>query len=151
MKCYDPNGPVVIVTGSRKQRLTLAQEDILIRLLKFLRPSVLFHGGAHGVDASAGAVAEDFCSLPVERFPADWGVGHHAGPMRNREMAERAARCRAGAYCIAFPGHTGTQSMVKESRRSQLSVIDLRPSNASAGQMSFGASLDERTADGDGT
>ena len=87
---------------------------------------VLLHGGARGADAAIARAAHQlgWCSLvmPVEW----WRHGRAAGPIRNRELLERAiARAVlhtspgsiASVLVVAFPGGAGTASLVQQARR----------------------------------
>jgi len=50
----------------------------------------IFSGGADGTDLLGEQYAADR-GYPIKKFPADWGLhGKAAGPIRNRQMAERA-------------------------------------------------------------
>ena len=59
----------------------------------------------------------------IETFPADWvKYGRPAGPIRNRQMAERAAEFLPSAQLIAFWDRKspGTASMIAEAKRAGL-------------------------------
>jgi|SRR6185369_7125658 len=54
-----------------------------------LKPEVIIHGAARGVDTLAQLYAEKH-GIPVVQFPANWDkYGLEAGPIRNCLMAER--------------------------------------------------------------
>lgn len=75
------------------------------------RPALVLSGGASGTDAAGEQWAED-CRIEVERHLPDWDKhGRSAGPIRNREMAQR---CTAVALA---PGGRGTASMRSEAHR----------------------------------
>ena len=87
------------------------------------RVQVLFHGAARGAD-QAIAAASDQLGWPQIACPALWQQhGRSAGPIRNRQMLERAlallTSLPAGAslQVIAFPGGCGTASLVAQARR----------------------------------
>jgi len=73
----------VMVTGSRSWR----DIDAVAETLSFLtRDDTLIHGGCHGADEIAGAVARDL-GATIEVWPADWArYGRAAGPKRNIAM-----------------------------------------------------------------
>jgi len=87
---------------------------------------LLLHGGARGADAAIGRAAHQlgWASLVM---PAQWQRhGRAAGPIRNRELLEQAiARAeahsspgyQASLLVVAFPGGTGTASLVQQARR----------------------------------
>jgi predicted Rossmann-fold nucleotide-binding protein len=113
---------------------------------------LLLHGGARGADAAIGRAAHQlgWASLVM---PAQWQRhGRAAGPIRNRELLEQAiARAeahsspgyQASVLVVAFPGGTGTASLVQQARRMAsrspvpISVAEVR---ASAGLMATPAS-----------
>ena len=87
---------------------------------------LVLHGGARGADAAIGRAAQQLgCSSLV--MPAQWQRhGRAAGPIRNRELLEQAIaravahsspRCQVSVLVVAFPGGTGTASLVREARR----------------------------------
>lgn len=110
---------------------------------------LLLHGGARGADAAIGRAAHQlgWASLVM---PAQWQRhGRAAGPIRNRELLEQAiARAeahsspgyQASVLVVAFPGGTGTASLVQQARRMAsrspvpISVAEVR---ASAGLMAI--------------
>ena len=112
---------------------------------------LLLHGGARGADAAIGRAAHQlgWASLVM---PAQWQRhGRAAGPIRNRELLEQAiARAeahsspgyQASVLVVAFPGGTGTASLVQQARRMAsrspvpISVAEVR---ASAGLMAISA------------
>ena len=87
---------------------------------------LVLHGGARGADAAIGRAAQQlgWSSLVM---PAQWQLhGRAAGPIRNRELLEQAvARAeahsspgyQASVLVVAFPGGTGTASLVQQARR----------------------------------
>jgi len=112
---------------------------------------LLLHGGARGADAAIGRAAQQlgWASLVM---PAQWQRhGRAAGPIRNRELLEQAiARAeahsspgyQASVLVVAFPGGTGTASLVQQARRMAsrspvpISVAEVR---ASAGLLAIPA------------
>ena len=103
---------------------------------------LLLHGGARGADAAIGRAAHQlgWSSLVM---PAHWQRhGRAAGPIRNRELLERAiARAEAhtspgfsvSVLVVAFPGGVGTASLVQQARRMSsrspvpIAVVEVRP------------------------
>ena len=94
----------------------------------------LFQGGARGADRAIDAAAHRLGWL-VEVIPADWRrYGRGAGPIRNRQLLSRACEqasahpllAPAGVLVIAFPGHSGTASLIAQAEhlkdRSPLSI-----------------------------
>jgi hypothetical protein len=112
---------VVLVTGGRHY----ADRSAVAAALREARPDTVMHGGATGADA----LARDWCVANGRHhiaYPADWGrLGNAAGPVRNREMAERLAALRADGcevLVLAFPGGDGTAGMIREATRRGLPV-----------------------------
>jgi hypothetical protein len=62
-------------------------------------------GEARGADDFGKRWAESK-GIPVASFPADWGRGRAAGPIRNQQMADNADAL------VAFPGGRGTENMI---------------------------------------
>lgn len=85
---------------------------------------LVVEGGARGVDNLALMWARDN-GVEVKTFPADWSVlGAKAGPIRNRKMADFAARYPAGGRLLAlWDGKSrGTASMISEATKAGLEV-----------------------------
>lgn len=87
--------------------------EALFRLLPHA-PEVLIHGGAKGVDTSAGAWAS-FMRVPVDKYPvlpSDWTkLGRAAGPIRNQKMLDKGKP----SIVVAFRDRptSGTTGMLK--------------------------------------
>lgn len=81
-----------MITGCR----TWANHFIIRRALSELpRQTTLIHGGCRGADMIADEAARSL-GLSVEIFLADWEkLGKKAGPIRNRQMAEKCSRAIA--------------------------------------------------------
>jgi len=119
---------LVIAAGGGRD-LAWPQQRIAAELLARTggRPvHLLLHGGARGADAAIGRAAQQlgWASLVM---PAQWQLhGRAAGPIRNRDLLEQAiARAeahsspgyQASVLVVAFPGGTGTASLVQQARR----------------------------------
>lgn len=115
---------VVIVCGGRDYKPTGADTKILLTLLRYLCADLVMHGGALGVDSWAGDVAQR-ANFPIEVMTPDYGLyeSRRAPLVRNTQMAQAA---RPDGVCIAFPGGTGTDHMVRMARQNSLRIIDLR-------------------------
>ncbi|MDQ7906869.1 bifunctional DNA primase/polymerase [Phytohabitans sp. ZYX-F-186] len=107
----------VLVTGSR----TWPRPGDITTALDELHEQ---HGGrliiVHGAcPRGADAIADAWCRrrrVNVERWPADWSIGNHAGHVRNAAMVATAP-----ALCLAFihdrsPGATGCAMLAKEAK-----------------------------------
>jgi predicted Rossmann-fold nucleotide-binding protein len=106
---------------------------------------VLLHGGARGADAAIARAAHQL-GWSALVMPAEWRRhGRAAGPIRNREILELAvARAEAhtspgvstSVLVVAFPGGSGTASLVREARRMAsrspvpIAVVEVSPSAA---------------------
>ncbi len=89
-------------------------------LLDDLRLSIpitrVVSGCASGAD-SEGVRWALRSAIPIKQFPAKWTThGKAAGPMRNSEMSNYAEAC------IAFPGGSGTEDMVRKAIAKGLKV-----------------------------
>lgn len=108
----------VIVCGGRDYVLSLNDRAWLSEKLRELGATEVVSGGATGADAGGEAVAQ-IIGIPVAKFSANWkDYGKRAGPMRNREMANYADAV------IAFPGGSGTDSMLWLAAQKGLKVIE---------------------------
>lgn len=106
---------------------------------------LLLHGGARGADAAIARAAHQL-GWSALVMPAKWRRhGRAAGPIRNRELLELAVT-RAEAHTspgvstsvlvVAFPGGSGTASLVHQARRMAsrspvpIAVMEVSPSAA---------------------
>lgn len=82
------------------------------------KPSLIISGGAKGVDTLGEQWAEAN-DIPVEKYHANWKqFGRAAGPIRNRDMAEKA-----DALIAIWDGKSkGTKSMIDLATNSGLPV-----------------------------
>ena len=90
----------VIIAGSRDftdyDVLKEKVDRILSRKIREEKEIVILSGCARGADTLAIQYALEK-GYTVERYPADWSIGKHAGYIRNIEMANHANAL------IAFP------------------------------------------------
>ncbi len=123
-----PSRSLVIVAGGGRDLVWPHQRfaaELLARSSG--RPvHLLLHGGARGADQSIARAAQQlgWSSLVM---PAQWQQhGRAAGPIRNRQLLEQAiARALAhgtpglpvSVLVVAFPGGSGTASLVHQARR----------------------------------
>jgi hypothetical protein len=74
----------------------------------------------------------------VEMIPAEWGrYGRAAGPLRNglllRRALEVAAPSQATVLVVAFPGASGTASLVRQARHliaadgEPIALVEIQP------------------------
>ena len=123
-----PARSLVIAAGGGRD-LAWPQQRIAAELLARTggRPvHLLLHGGARGADAAIGRASQQL-GWSALVMPAQWQLhGRAAGPIRNRELLEQAiARAeahsspgyQASVLVVAFPGGTGTASLVQQARR----------------------------------
>lgn len=121
---------VIVAGGGRDLAWPLDQVRSALLLCSDSRPvRQLFHGAARGAD-QAIAIAAQQLGWPVAALPADWQRhGPAAGPIRNRQLLDRAQRLvqshstpgqPLAVLVIAFPGGPGTASLVQLARRRSL-------------------------------
>lgn len=81
----------LIIAGSRDIMVTSSFISALMDYYNIRRRvSAVLNGGAYGIDYCGGKWAADN-SIPMELYNADWRLyGKQAGPVRNKQMAERA-------------------------------------------------------------
>lgn len=112
--------PVILVCGGREYSDASKMDEILSQIP---RPFVVRHGAARGADTLAGLWAAH-AGIPVEPYPAPWRLyeakagKNIAGVIRNAAMI-RGPRI---ARCIAFPGGSGTESMVRLCEKAAIPV-----------------------------
>ena len=85
----------------------------------------IISGAANGADRLGEAFAKKY-GIPVKRFPARWGkYGKSAGYIRNRIMAEYAAKSDELGVLIAFwDGKSrGTKMMIDLANKNNLKVF----------------------------
>ena len=100
---------------------------------------LVLHGGARGADRAIAAASQRL-GWPVEAIPAQWArYGLAAGPVRNGQLLCRAIEAASAhtrttptaVLVIAFPGHSGTASLLAQAHRWQgrtplpLEILDL--------------------------
>ena len=123
-----PSHSLVIAAGGGRD-LAWPQQRVAAELLARSGGRLvhlLLHGGARGADAAIGRAAQQL-GWSALVMPAQWQLhGRAAGPIRNRELLEQAiARAeahsspgyQASVLVVAFPGGTGTASLVQQARR----------------------------------
>ena len=123
-----PSHSLVIAAGGGRD-LAWPQQRVAAELLARSGGRLVhlvLHGGARGADAAIGRAAQQL-GWSALVMPAQWQLhGRAAGPIRNRELLEQAiARAeahsspgyQASVLVVAFPGGTGTASLVQQARR----------------------------------
>lgn len=111
---------IVLVTGGRKYFDKWTVWTTLSCLHAQRRITHLIHGAASGADTLADAWAEDHGVQPVA-CRALWDVlGNGAGRRRNFAMSQLRPDC-----VVAFPGGTGTASMLEIAREAGIEVREV--------------------------
>ncbi len=135
----DESAPLVIVAGGGRD-LDWPLDRIAAGLVQATagRPvALLLHGGARGADR----LIEQACrslAWPVEVIAAEWGrYGRAAGPLRNGRLLRRALEVatptQASVLVIAFPGASGTASLVRQTRHliaadgEPIALVEIQP------------------------
>ena len=115
----------VIVAGSRKfNNVDLFGNTMHDLLLGYDTDELeIVSGGCSGADRMGEEYAEEW-GIKCTIFPADWNkYGNAAGPIRNEEMAEYAAKADYGML-IAFPmdESRGTRDMIRRAKAAGLDI-----------------------------
>ena len=133
------SAPLVIVAGGGRA-LDWPGDQIAASLLRATagRPvALLIHGGARGADRLIEQAARSL-AWPVEVIAAEWGrYGRAAGPLRNglllRRALEQAIPAQASVLVVAFPGASGTASLVRQARHliaadgEPIALVEIKP------------------------
>lgn len=111
----------VLVCGGRYYRKPSVIAEVLGALHAEVPITRLIHGGAAGADTLGGMWATAL-GIPVDVYKADWHKhGRAAGPKRNTRMLVEGEP----HLVVAFPGHEGTDNMVKQSYAKQKKTGEL--------------------------
>lgn len=112
----------VIVCGGRSYLDKECVYRTLSELHRQMPITILMHGDAMGVDYWGKRWARMRKSHVKEAaFPADWERhGRAAGPLRNQEMLDAGPD-----LVVAFPGHRGTEDMVRRAKKVGVRVIEV--------------------------
>lgn len=122
---------VLIITGDRHAK-GREWDEVILTIMQAVNPTIIFHGGARGIDTIAGDIARAI-DIPVEIFPAQWDRhGNAAGPIRNRVMIDRAMSLKRdhgyGVAVVAFhndlKNSRGTRDMAKQATGRDLLVLN---------------------------
>lgn len=117
----------VIIAGSRQY----TNYDTVLHAMTELAGNIpknnleIVSGHASGVD-SLGEMFARRNHIRLKLFPADWNkYGKKAGPLRNREMAEYASRCK-GILLLIWDGTSrGSASMKREALAKNLTIKEV--------------------------
>jgi hypothetical protein len=133
------SAPLVIVAGGgRALDWPADRVAAALRQASAVRPvALLLHGGARGADRLIEQAAHSL-AWPVEVIAAEWGrYGRAAGPLRNglllRRALDVAAPAQASVLVVAFPGASGTASLVRQARHliaadgEPIALIEIQP------------------------
>ena len=135
----DHSAPLVIVAGGGRD-LDWPLDRIgaaLVRATASKPVALLLHGGARGADRLIEQAARSL-AWPVEVIPAEWGLyGRAAGPLRNglllRRALEVATSAQVSVLVVAFPGASGTASLVRQARHliaadgEPIALVEIQP------------------------
>ena len=115
----------IIIAGSRKFNNYEKLSSTINKIISTIKDEdiEIISGGCTGADALADKYAWKN-EIRFSVFPADWTTyGKAAGPIRNRQMAEYAAKADRGIL-IAFPiGESrGTRNMINVAKKYGLEV-----------------------------
>ena len=121
---------VIVAGGGRDLAWPLDQVRSALLQPVAARPVLqLIHGAARGADQLIASAADQL-GWPVTAIAADWQRhGRRAGPIRNRQLLDRAQQLAAAfstprqpvaVLVIAFPGGPGTASLLQQAQRRSL-------------------------------
>ena len=121
---------VIVAGGGRDLAWPLNQVRSALLQPIAARPVLqLLHGAARGADQLIASAADQL-GWPVTAIAADWQRhGRRAGPIRNRQLLDRAQQLAAAfstprqpvaVLVITFPGGAGTASLLQQAQRRSL-------------------------------
>ena len=117
----------IIIAGSRKfndyKKMLTVLDDLGIHLINSIDPVEIISGHAPGADSLGERFAKAY-KYPLKLFPADWEkYGKSAGPIRNEQMAEYAAKADRGILIAFSIGESfGTRSMIRLAKQYGLEI-----------------------------
>lgn len=113
----------IIVAGSRHFTDYSMVENVLLDYLKDNPGGIeIISGTAKGADLLGERFASTY-GYPIARFPANWTrYGKSAGPIRNKEMAEYAAKEHGVLFAFWNGESRGTKSMIDIARQHGLEI-----------------------------
>lgn len=85
-------------------------------------------GGCRGVDTLAEKFAKEF-GYKFTEFPADWSVGKRAGYLRNKQMAEYAAKENGMLVAFWDMKSRGTKLMIELAKKYKLQIYVINTEN----------------------
>ena len=109
----------VLVTGGRN----FCDFRLVYKILDFIKPKCIIHGGASGADSLADRYAREL-KIPLIVYPAQWnlykrpGRKNPAGFIRNQQMIDEGKP----TLLVVFPGGSGTQDMVKRAKINSIPI-----------------------------
>lgn len=112
----------IVIAGSREftdYRVAELFIDECISEIREKEPLIFVSGGCRGADQIGESYAEKH-GFVVERCPADWNrYGRKAGPIRNRQMAQKADM----VICFWDGKSKGTKSMIESAIQAGKTVM----------------------------
>ena len=122
----------IIIAGSRDYsnydviRSTMSTFDLLE---KYKPENIeIVSGGCRGVDTLAEKLAKEF-GYKFTEFPADWSLGKRAGYLRNKQMAEYAAKENGMLVAFWDMKSRGTKLMIDLAKKYKLQIYVINTEN----------------------
>lgn len=123
------NKKVLVISGTRDKAWAMRNHPKIQADMQAIKPDLLIHGGATGVDWVAGIKANRL-KIPTKVFKADWSKGASAGPLRNKEMMNEAERLKAAGADVKVYGYhkdfeesKGTKDAINKAKERSLHGI----------------------------
>lgn len=115
---------VILITGGRDFTIYSRVKKAILEEVEGLERVHIIIGCAQGADDRAKKVVEQN-RISHSIMYADWNrYGRAAGPIRNQAMIDLAEDLAAwnDIRCLAFPGGSGTEGMIKLCERNNICV-----------------------------
>lgn len=114
------NITLVLITGGRKYKDTLAVFDCLVKLTEQFDRLIIIHGDADGADRLASELCSEI-GIEQVKIPAVWNkYNKSSGPIRNRLMLDLFPNID---IVLAFPGGPGTANMIQQAGDRNIPVV----------------------------
>lgn len=113
----------ILFCGDRNWSDEGAIRNVMWLLKLNLGDFTVIEGEANGADKISASIARVDFNLPVESYPADWGLwGKAAGPRRNAKMLSEGKPDGVVAFHYDLSKSKGTKNMIEQAMKAGVPV-----------------------------